>query len=87
MINNDQITLLCRLMLIFFIIYSWLQGVVKALSQAMQFVDIRSKTVRIADSALSWIHRKIQSVQNSNFYLVEPGLHVSQTYCGFCVWQ
>ena len=61
---------------------SWLQGVVKALSQAMQFVDIRSKTVRIADSALSWIHRKTQSVQNSNFYLVEPASHVSKVYSG-----
>ncbi|CAB4035851.1 EF-hand calcium-binding domain-containing 5-like [Paramuricea clavata] len=54
---------------------SFYQGVVKTLSVSMQYVDIRSKTVRIADSALSWIHRRTHSVKNSNFYLVEPGLH------------
>ena len=62
------------------------QGVVKTLSLGMQYVDIRSKTVRIADSALSWIHRRTYSVKNSNFYLVEPGLHVSISIVVYGSW-
>ncbi|XP_077995490.1 EF-hand calcium-binding domain-containing protein 5-like [Glandiceps talaboti] len=51
---------------------SFFQGVGKSFATAFHYVDIRRKTLRIAESALSWIHRRSPSVYEINVYIVEP---------------
>ncbi|XP_013406765.1 EF-hand calcium-binding domain-containing protein 5 isoform X1 [Lingula anatina] len=48
------------------------QGVGKAFSIAYHHVDNRRKTMRITESAISWIHRRSANVRDISVYMVEP---------------
>ncbi|XP_064653167.1 EF-hand calcium-binding domain-containing protein 5-like isoform X2 [Lineus longissimus] len=48
------------------------QGIAKAFSIAYHHVDIRRKTLRIVESAVSWMHRRCPNIHDIVFYMVEP---------------
>jgi len=49
-----------------------LQGISKAFSISYHKVDSKRKTLRITESAISWICRRSEFVHEINVYLVEP---------------
>ncbi|XP_078681954.1 EF-hand calcium-binding domain-containing protein 5-like isoform X2 [Branchiostoma floridae x Branchiostoma belcheri] len=52
---------------------SFFQGIAKAFSVAFHYIDIRRKILRIAESAVHWIHRRSVNVKQIDVYMVEPG--------------
>ena len=52
--------------------YLSFQGIAKSFSIAFHQVDVSRKTMRIAESAISWIRRRSNFVKDVTVYLVEP---------------
>lgn len=50
----------------------YFQGIAKAFSIAYHHVDVRQKTMRISESAISWIHRRSPNINEITIYMVEP---------------
>ena len=49
------------------------QGIAKAFSISHHKVDIRQKTMRISESAVSWICRRCPNICDVAVYMVEAG--------------